>query len=62
MRARVPSAIKGEITMQIVYQAPAIEDLGSIADHTFDNPGKGDKSSTPMETDKYGEYSHPFAS
>jgi hypothetical protein len=48
--------------MQIVYQAPEVEDLGSIAEHTFDNPGKGDKSSTPMETDKYGEFSHPFAS
>ncbi|HET6745457.1 MAG TPA: hypothetical protein VFH90_06360 [Candidatus Limnocylindria bacterium] len=48
--------------MQIIYQAPEIEDLGSIADHTFDNPGKGDKSEIVMETDKYGEFSHPFAS
>lgn len=49
--------------MQIEYEAPRIEDLGSIADHTFDNPGKGDKSdNTWYETDKWGEYSHPFAS
>ena len=48
--------------MKIVYEAPEIKDLGSIADHTFDNPGRGDKSSdTTLETDKYGEYSHPFA-
>lgn len=44
------------------YEAPRIEDFGSIADHTFDNPGKGDKSSdTTFETDKFGEFSHPFA-
>lgn len=49
--------------MQLEYEAPAIEDLGSIVDHTFDNPGKGDKSGiTTYETDKWGEYSHPFAS
>jgi hypothetical protein len=48
--------------MQMTYEAPKIEDLGSIADHTFDNPGKGDKSPTPMEEDKFGEFSHPFAS
>jgi hypothetical protein len=49
--------------MQIIYQAPAIEDLGSIADHTFQTPGKGTKSSdTTFETDKFGEFSHPFAS
>ena len=44
------------------YEKPTITDLGSIAEHTFDNPGKGDKSATPMETDKFGEFSHPFAS
>jgi hypothetical protein len=45
----------------IDYEAPAIVDFGSIADHTFDNPGVGDKSSdTTLETDKYAEYSHPF--
>ena len=49
--------------MEITYEAPAIEDLGSIADNTFQTPGKGTKSSdTTYETDKWGEYSHPFAS
>lgn len=50
--------------MQITYEAPAIVDFGSIADNTFNNPGKGDdnKSSTVMATDKFGEFSHPFAS
>ena len=50
--------------MDIRYEAPAIEDLGSIADNTFQTPGEGTKSSpTPrIEMDKYGEYSHPFAS
>lgn len=48
--------------MQITYESPEIIDLGSIADHTYDNPGEGDKSSdTTLETDKFGEYSHPFA-
>lgn len=48
--------------MQIEYEAPAIVDFGSIADHTFNNPGEGDKSSdNTLETDKFGEYSHPFA-
>jgi hypothetical protein len=44
------------------YEKPQIVDFGSIADHTFDNPGKGDKAAEVMETDKYGEFSHPFAS
>lgn len=48
--------------MKLAYEAPVILDHGSIADHTFDNPGKGDKSSTVMETDKFGEFSHPAAS
>jgi len=48
--------------MRVPYEAPRIVDFGSIADHTFNNPGKGDKSATPMETDKYLEFSHPFAS
>ena len=43
------------------YQIPAVTDFGSIAAHTFDNPGKGDKSSdTTFETDKFGEFSHPY--
>jgi hypothetical protein len=49
--------------MKISYEAPEIVDFGSIADHTFDNPGKGDKSSdTTFETDTFGEFSHPAAS
>lgn len=50
-------------TETISYESPSIVDLGSVAEHTFDNPGKGDKSdNTDYETDKFGEYSHPFAS
>ena len=46
--------------MQIAYEPPAIEDFGSIADHTFQTPGKGTKSKdTTFITDKYNEYSHP---
>jgi hypothetical protein len=41
------------------YKAPKLVSYGPIADHTFNNPGVGDKSSTPMETDKFGEFSHP---
>jgi hypothetical protein len=45
------------------YEAPAIQDLGSIADHTYQTPGVGTKSSdTTYELDKYGEYSHPAGS
>jgi len=40
------------------YETPEVVDYGSIAEHTFDNPGKGDKSATPLETDKFGENSH----
>jgi len=53
--------ITDEIT-EIIYETPEIMDHGSIADNTFDNPGQGDKSSTVMGTDKWGEYSHPFVS
>ena len=49
--------------MQIPYEPPAIEDYGSIAENTFDNPGKGDKSPDPLTADKFGEPSHlPFVS
>ena len=49
--------------MKISYEVPEITDFGSIASHTFDNPGKGDKSAdTTLETDTFGEYSHPAAS
>ena len=41
------------------YEKPTIVDYGSVAEHTFDNPGEGDKSSTVMATDKWGEFSHP---
>lgn len=45
------------------YEAPAVVDYGSIADHTFQTPGKGTKSSnTTFLTDKFGEYSHPASS
>jgi hypothetical protein len=53
---------RGRSGMKVSYEAPKIEDFGSIADHTFNNPGKGDKSATPMETDTFGEFSHPFTS
>lgn len=47
--------------MKIEYEAPAIVDYGSIADNTFDNPGKGDKSPDPLELDPmFGEPSHPI--
>ena len=48
--------------MKLAYEAPHIVDHGSIADHTFNNPGEGDKSATVLATDKYGEFSHPFTS
>jgi hypothetical protein len=44
------------------YEKPEVKDFGSIAKHTYDNPGAGDKSSdTTFETDKFGEFSHPAA-
>ena len=46
--------------MRLDYEAPAVVDYGSIAAHTFDNPGKGDKGPPPAELDKFGEYSHPI--
>lgn len=49
--------------MKIAYETPEIADYGSIADHTFNNPGEGDKSpDTTLATDKFGEFSHPAAS
>jgi hypothetical protein len=42
----------------ISYEAPRIVDYGSISDHTFQTPGKGTKSATPQELDKFGEFSH----
>jgi hypothetical protein len=49
--------------MRLPYEAPKIVDFGSIADHTFLTPGKGDKSNEPLfEMDTFGEFSHPAAS
>jgi hypothetical protein len=46
----------------MAYEKPSLTEFGSIGKHTFDNPGKGDKSdNTTFETDKFGEFSHPFA-
>jgi hypothetical protein len=42
------------------YERPVVTDFGSVAAHTYDNPGKGDKSAIVLATDKYGEFSHPF--
>ena len=42
------------------YQTPVVTDFGSIADHTYNNPGNGDKMNTPREPwhfDKWCEYS-----
>jgi hypothetical protein len=42
------------------YKAPKLVAYGPIADHTFNTPGAGDKSSdTSFVTDKFGELSHP---
>jgi hypothetical protein len=55
-------ARSGESQMKDTYEAPAIEDYGSIADHTFQTPGSGTKSSdTTFETDTFMEHSHPAA-
>jgi hypothetical protein len=44
------------------YIKPEITDLGSVADHTFQTPGQGTKSSdTTFELDTFGEFSHPAA-
>jgi hypothetical protein len=45
----------------IDYVAPAIVDLGSIADHTFRLPGSGDKLRNPS-LDKWGEFGHAAGS
>ena len=42
------------------YNAPKLVGYGPIADHTFNTPGQGDKSSnTSFELDKFTELSHP---
>lgn len=38
---RLRASPRGEAIL--VYEPPEVIDFGSIADHTFDNPGKGDK-------------------
>jgi hypothetical protein len=49
--------------MKVEYEAPQIEDFGSIADHTYQTPGVGTKSDdTTFETDTFNELSHPAAS
>lgn len=45
--------------MGIPYEAPSVVDYGSIADHTFDNPGSGDKANTPLTCDGFDEASGP---
>jgi len=41
------------------YEPPALQHLGSIADHTFQTPGQGTKSTnTTFKTDKFCEFSH----
>ena len=57
-RTNQASTIREARDMRITYEAPAIVDYGSIADHTFDNPGKGDKAPDPLALDKWGENSH----
>ena len=47
----------------MTYEVPVITDFGSIAEHTFQTPGRGTKSGNPTyQTDKFGEFSHPFRS
>ena len=46
--------------MRLPYEAPKIVEFGSIADHTFNNPGAGDKSAEPQQVDDFVEFSHPF--
>jgi hypothetical protein len=42
------------------YQPPTLVKYGPIGDHTFNNPGEGDKSAnTTFALDKFGEFSHP---
>ncbi len=45
------------------YEKPQVEDFGSIAEHTFQTPGRGTKSGNPeFLMDKFGEFSHPAGS
>ena len=47
---------------KLPYQPPTLVTYGPIGDHTFNNPGEGDKSAnTLLATDKYGEFSHPVS-
>lgn len=46
-----------------MYTKPTLTPLGSIADNTFQTPGKGTKSKdTTYLLDKFGEHSHPATS
>jgi len=59
----VPAHVAEITQMKVEYEAPQIEDFGSIADHTYQTPGEGTKSSdTTFETDTFNEFSHPAAS
>jgi hypothetical protein len=46
-----------------VYEKPTVTDLGSISDHTWNNPGKGDKMDEPINYhyDKFCEFSGCYA-
>jgi hypothetical protein len=45
---------------RVQYETPMVIDFGSIAAHTYDNPGEGDKMNEPIEPyhlDKFCEFS-----
>lgn len=45
---------------RVQYETPMVVDFGSIAAHTYDNPGVGDKMDRPVEPyhlDKFCEFS-----
>jgi hypothetical protein len=44
---------------KLPYQRPTLVTYGPIGDHTFNNPGEGDKADIVLATDKFGEFSHP---
>ena len=46
-----------------VYNPPTLIEYGPIGDHTFDNPGVGNKSDNrDFEQDSFLEFSHPATS
>ncbi len=46
-----------------MYEKPTVTDLGSISDHTWNNPGKGDKMDEAINFhyDKFCEFSGCYA-